>query len=178
MTTERRVKATLRQFAVPVPPLPEQRCIVAILDEAFEAIATAKANAEKNLQNARELFESCLDATLSRHAAGYTGTSLGAEIELLAGYAFSSALYTDAHRSVRLLRGDNIMQGYLRRTRPRVGHRVIARNTLDSRCVKATLSLLWTAHGSRPGLSGHKCRRTTYLVYLFSVRRDFGLNRQ
>lgn len=42
---------------VPTPPLPEQRRIVAILDEAFEAIATAKANTEKNLQNARELFE-------------------------------------------------------------------------------------------------------------------------
>ena len=42
--------------------LPEQRRIVAILDEAFEGIATAKANAEKNLQNAREVFESHLNA--------------------------------------------------------------------------------------------------------------------
>lgn len=40
--------------------LQEQRRIVAILDEAFEGIATAKANAEKNLQNARELFTSAL----------------------------------------------------------------------------------------------------------------------
>ena len=39
-------------FELPVPPVPEQRRIVAILDEAFEGIATAKANAEKNLQNA------------------------------------------------------------------------------------------------------------------------------
>ncbi len=39
---------------IPLPPLPEQRRIVAILDEAFEAIATAKANTEKNLQNARD----------------------------------------------------------------------------------------------------------------------------
>ena len=36
-----------------IPPLPEQQRIVGILDEAFEGIATAKANAEKNLQNAR-----------------------------------------------------------------------------------------------------------------------------
>ena len=36
----------------------EQRRIVGILDEAFAAIATAKANAEKNLQNARELIAS------------------------------------------------------------------------------------------------------------------------
>ena len=45
---------------IPVPPLPEQRRIVGILDEAFDGIATAKANAEKNLQNARALFESHL----------------------------------------------------------------------------------------------------------------------
>lgn len=46
------------RVVVPVPPLPEQRRIVAILDEAFEAITTAGTNAEKNLQNAVELFKS------------------------------------------------------------------------------------------------------------------------
>lgn len=50
----------IRNTLVPVPPLPEQQGIVAILDEAFAAIAKAKANAEKNLQNAKELFESYL----------------------------------------------------------------------------------------------------------------------
>jgi len=45
---------------VNIPPLPEQQYIVAILDKAFEGIATAKANAEKNLRNARALFESYL----------------------------------------------------------------------------------------------------------------------
>jgi type I restriction enzyme S subunit len=43
-----------------IPSLPEQQRIVGILDEAFEGIAIAKANAEKNLQNARALFESHL----------------------------------------------------------------------------------------------------------------------
>ena len=47
-------------FDFPLPPLPEQRRIVGILDEAFAGIATAKANAETNLQNARALFESHL----------------------------------------------------------------------------------------------------------------------
>jgi type I restriction enzyme, S subunit len=47
----------IRAVRIPVPPLPEQRRIVAILDEAFEGIAAAKANAEKNLENAREVFE-------------------------------------------------------------------------------------------------------------------------
>ena len=45
---------------VPIPTLEEQRRIVTLLDEAFADIATAKANAEKNLQNARELFDNTL----------------------------------------------------------------------------------------------------------------------
>lgn len=50
----------LKEVPIPVPPLPEQHRIVAILDAAFGGIATAKANAEQNLRNARALFESQL----------------------------------------------------------------------------------------------------------------------
>lgn len=50
----------LKNLELSVPPLPEQQRIVAILDEAFEAIAKAKANAEQNLKNVKELFESYL----------------------------------------------------------------------------------------------------------------------
>ena len=46
------------ELPVAITSLPEQQRIVTLLDEAFDGIATAKANAEKNLQNARELFES------------------------------------------------------------------------------------------------------------------------
>jgi len=61
-------KDDIYDFPVPVPPLSEQRRIVAILDEAFEGIATAKANTEKNLQNARELFESHAKRVFSQGA--------------------------------------------------------------------------------------------------------------
>jgi type I restriction enzyme S subunit len=54
----------------PIPPLHDQRRIVGILDEAFEGIATAKANAEKNLQNARALFESSLQSVFASRAEG------------------------------------------------------------------------------------------------------------
>jgi type I restriction enzyme S subunit len=46
-------KEFIESYRIPLPPLPEQQRIVGILDESFEGIATAKANAEKNLQNAR-----------------------------------------------------------------------------------------------------------------------------
>jgi type I restriction enzyme, S subunit len=59
-----------------VPPLPEQQRIVAILDEAFDAIATAKANAEKNLQNARALFESQLHAIFTQRDASHVSRKL------------------------------------------------------------------------------------------------------
>jgi type I restriction enzyme S subunit len=50
----------VKAFHVCVPGVSEQRRIVAILDEAFEGVATAKAHAERNLRNVREVFSSVL----------------------------------------------------------------------------------------------------------------------
>ncbi|MBK6554978.1 MAG: restriction endonuclease subunit S [Rhodocyclaceae bacterium] len=66
----------LQHFRVPIPPLPEQRRIVAILDAAFDGIATAKANAEQNLQNARALFESHLQKVFTERGGGWVERSL------------------------------------------------------------------------------------------------------
>lgn len=49
---------TVRQIEMPLPPLEEQRRIVAILDEAFEGLETAQANARANLASAEELLGS------------------------------------------------------------------------------------------------------------------------
>lgn len=56
--------------------LAEQQRIVGLLDEAFEGIATAKANAEKNLQNARALFESHLQSVFSQRGKGWVDRQL------------------------------------------------------------------------------------------------------
>lgn len=66
----------LGNYLVGVPDLAEQQRIVAILDEAFAEIATAKANAEKNLQNARALFESHLQSVFADSCEGIP-TTLG-----------------------------------------------------------------------------------------------------
>jgi type I restriction enzyme, S subunit len=57
-------------------PLPEQQRIVSILDEAFAAIAKAKANAEQNLRNAKELFESYLQGVFEKKGDGWEEKTL------------------------------------------------------------------------------------------------------
>jgi type I restriction enzyme S subunit len=71
---------------IAIPPLPEQRRIVGILDEAFDGIATAKANAEKNLQNAHALFESHLQAVFTQRGEGWSRTTVGEQVTLQRGF--------------------------------------------------------------------------------------------
>lgn len=58
-------------------PIPEQKRIVAILDQAFADIEQARAKTEQNLKNARELFESYLQQVFSQRGEGWTETTLG-----------------------------------------------------------------------------------------------------
>ncbi|MEZ4772698.1 MAG: restriction endonuclease subunit S [Bacteroidia bacterium] len=65
-------KELLDKYPVPLPPLPEQQRIVSILDKCFAAIDKAKAHAEQNLKNAKELFESYLQGVFAS-----TGSATG-----------------------------------------------------------------------------------------------------
>jgi type I restriction enzyme S subunit len=70
-------KAQIEAIEIPLPPLSEQQRIVAILDEAFASIAKAKANAEQNLKNAKELFESYLQGVFENEGEGWEEKYLG-----------------------------------------------------------------------------------------------------
>jgi type I restriction enzyme S subunit len=65
------------QIEFAFPPLPEQKRIVAILDEAFEGIDSAIANTEKNLANSREIFESYLNTIFTQKGDGWVEKKLG-----------------------------------------------------------------------------------------------------
>lgn len=67
----------IKGLRIPLPTLVEQQRIVRLLDEVFEGIAIAKANAEKNLKNARTLFESRLQSVFTQSGAGWTVKKLG-----------------------------------------------------------------------------------------------------
>lgn len=75
-TVHRLSTDSLKALKLPKPPLPEQRRIVTILNEAFVGLAAATANAEKNLSNARELFESYLNSIFAGEDESGTEVSM------------------------------------------------------------------------------------------------------
>ena len=70
------MKKDLVKIQIPVPPLPEQKQIVVLLDQAFAAIDKAKANIEKNIANAKELFQSKLNDIFSQKGEGWEEKTL------------------------------------------------------------------------------------------------------
>ena len=67
----------VKAVPIPIPPLEEQEEIVALLDSAFEKIDEAKANVERNLKNAEELFQSALDQVFSNPGEDWEMKALG-----------------------------------------------------------------------------------------------------
>lgn len=61
----------IKEVKIPIPPLSEQQAIVEKLDAAFALIDQAKANIEKNIQNAKELFQSKLNQIFSQKGEGW-----------------------------------------------------------------------------------------------------------
>lgn len=80
-----------KDYEVSFPPIPEQKRIVAILDQAFADIEQARAKTEQNLKNARELFESYLQQVFSQRGEGWVETTLGAVAEFKNGLNFSQS---------------------------------------------------------------------------------------
>src|SRR5690606_8887567 len=95
---------------VPVPPISEQQRIVSILDKAFAVIEKAKANAEQNLKNAKELFESYLQEVFDKKGDGWEECNLEDNIKLI-DYRGRTPQKTES--GVRLITAKNVKLGYL-----------------------------------------------------------------
>ncbi|MBL9179336.1 MAG: restriction endonuclease subunit S [Verrucomicrobiaceae bacterium] len=100
----------VRSQPFPLPPLAEQRRIVGVLDEAFAGLARAKANAEQNLQNARALFASHLQAVFSQRGNGWVERTLG---ELCTAVEYGSSSKSKKEGRLPVLRMGNIQDGRL-----------------------------------------------------------------
>lgn len=87
--------------------LSEQQRIVAVLDEAFAGIATARANAEQNRQNARALFEGHLQYIFTQRGEGWEERPLETVASILNGYAFKSTDFS-AKEGVKCIKITNV----------------------------------------------------------------------
>jgi type I restriction enzyme S subunit len=111
-TRQRISRKNLGLIEIPLPPLPEQQRIVAILDEAFNAIAKAKANAEQNHKNAKELFESYLKVVFENKGKDWEEKKLGEVVDFFNGFAFKSKDVIETSNT-QLIRMGNLYQNKL-----------------------------------------------------------------
>lgn len=100
-------KGDIQSFRVGIPPLNEQKRIVAILDEAFEGIAKATTNAERNIANARELIAGSCHALISNVAPDAERVSL----EALLGRGWILSHLDGNHGSDYPRKEEFVMQG-------------------------------------------------------------------
>ncbi len=84
-------KEQFENLLFPIIPISEQKRIVKILDEVFADIEKAKENAEKNLENAKELFESYLQGVFENKGDDWEVTTIGNSCDLLTGGTPSKA---------------------------------------------------------------------------------------
>ena len=100
--------AEVRSQQISYPAIQEQRRIVTLLDEAFADIATAKANAEKNLQNTRSVFERYVLSALSDKK--WKWSTIG---DLCTSVEYGSSAKSKAENGIPVLRMGNIQDGRL-----------------------------------------------------------------
>src|ERR1700686_217455 len=106
-------KNDIRQIEIGVPEPSEQQRIFGILDESFDGIARAKVSAERNLQNARALFESHLQSVFTQRGAGWLETIIGQHIRFI-DYRGKTPEKTE--RGLGPTPAKNVKMGYLQQT--------------------------------------------------------------
>ncbi|WP_132055367.1 restriction endonuclease subunit S [Pseudocnuella soli] len=101
----------VKSLKIPLPELPEQQRIVALLDECFAAIAKTKANAEQNLRNARELYENYLKKALTPKADWLSG-GIEDYVKLI---DYRGRTPEKTKSGVRLITAKNVKLGYIQK---------------------------------------------------------------
>ena len=107
-------QAKIKNTEIFLPSLAEQKRIVSILDEAFTGIDAAIANTEKNLANARELFESYLSSVFSSAPLHWQKSALSDICSIKHGFAFKSEYFSDAGPFIVLTPGSFYESGGFR----------------------------------------------------------------
>jgi type I restriction enzyme, S subunit len=104
-------KTQIGAIPISLPPLLEQKRIIAILDKAFAAIANAKSNSEQNLKNAKELFESYLQGVFEKKGKDWEEKPLSELCSIKHGFAFKSQYFSNKGKYVLLTPGNFYEEG-------------------------------------------------------------------
>jgi type I restriction enzyme S subunit len=102
---------SLKNLEIPIPPIQEQKQIVALLDQAFAAIDQAKANIEKNIENAKELFQSKLNDIFSQKDDGWEIEKMVDVCSILTCGVASTPKYVEEAVGVPFLSAQNVKNG-------------------------------------------------------------------
>ena len=103
---------SLKNLKIPIPPLSEQKQIVDILDQTFTAIDQAKANIEKNIKNAKELFQSKLNDIFSQKGNGWEEKSFK-ELSTRIGDGLHGTPNYDENGDYYFINGNNLNDGLI-----------------------------------------------------------------
>ena len=96
----------MKDFIVPVPPLPEQERIVSYLDAEFAKIDALKANIEQQLQASKDLFQSALKELLTPQK-GWDEKKLGEIVNIKRGLTYSKNDEVETSEKI-VLRSNNV----------------------------------------------------------------------
>ena len=100
-----------RAIEIPLPPLAEQKQIVALLDEAFAGIDEAKAKAEANLASARKLTENYFQSIIAQQGQDWAQKQLLELCDIKHGYAFEGEFFSPKGDYVLLTPGNFYERG-------------------------------------------------------------------
>ena len=103
----------ISRIEIPIPPISQQRRVVEIATQASKSVAVAIANAERNLENSRTLFESYLQSVFGRPDLGWVKATIGAHIRFI-DYRGKTPEKTAS--GLRLITAKNVKMGYIQET--------------------------------------------------------------
>ena len=106
-------KGSMENREINLPRLKDQARIVTLLDEAFADIATAKANAEKNLQNARELFSTQLQIVFGEPSKDWIKSTIDEHIRFI---DYRGKTPNKTSQGLRLITAKNVKMGFIQKT--------------------------------------------------------------
>lgn len=103
-------QTSLKPIMVPLPPLEEQRRIVARLDQAFAALDRARAHAEANLADAEKLYQATIDQLFADRAS-WPSEDLNARVRFV---DYRGKTPPKHESGIRLITAKNVRMGYIK----------------------------------------------------------------